>query len=108
MAADALKIPVNINVKKADHLQPLAFQVGRALRVMAAAGLCDMAVAVKLDNQPGLGTVEINDLIADGALPPEAKRIGAQEVKPEMAFLRRHGLAESISLIVKIGIKSPA
>ena len=108
MAADAIKISVNINVKKADHLQPLALQVGRALRIMAAAGLCDVAVAVKLDNQPGLGTVEINDVIADWALSPEAKRIGAQEVKPEMAFLRRHGLAKSISLIVEIGIVSPA
>ena len=78
MPADALEVPVNLIVEKADHLQAEAFQISLPSRVMAAAGVRDMTVAVKLNDQPGRGAVEVNDIIADGALPPEADRAGAE------------------------------
>ena len=103
VTADALEVPVNLIVEKADHLQALAFKVSLPPRVMAAAGVRDMTVAIKLNDQPGRGAVEVNDIIADGALPPEADRAGAEEVVPEVLLLRRHRPAESTGLLAELG-----
>jgi hypothetical protein len=102
MPADAVEVIPDVAIKEADHFQTLTFQVCGAAGVVAAACLGLMDAAVKLDNQPGLWTVEINDVLADWSLPPEAQRVGTQEIVPEMIFLRSHGPAKDAGLITKV------
>jgi hypothetical protein len=97
--ADAVKVLPDIIIEEADHLQAQAFQVCGALGIMAPDFPGVVALTVKLDNQTRLRTVEVNDVLADWPLPPEADRVGTQEIIPEMLFLPCHGPAKGAGLI---------
>jgi len=80
----------HILIPKTQDPNPLFIQVNRPLRVVFY--LFRMLKSVYFDDQPGLRCVEINNIRANGMLPPEGciSHLLSPQPYPQLQLRRRH------------------
>jgi len=87
LRTDTFKIPVNIVIGKAKHLQTVSAQYLASFFIVTLALFCIMLRPIDFDDQTSLRTVKVYDERLNDPLLVELYRVSAQILIPELAFL---------------------
>ena len=89
-----LELLEHIPAPNAQHAKAILRQLPRPKRIMLPRFLAAMHLAIELDDEPCVVADEIDNIWPDGSLPLEARRVVVEEIIPEMALGRSHGVAK--------------
>ena len=92
--ADFVKMPIDIQIAKADNFKTVFFQFVCSYAVIKGLLWIIMPAAIQFDNQFGLKAVKVGYKVANTFLTLETYRVGFQKTVPEFPFPRRHVFAE--------------
>lgn len=92
--AYALKMLHHIQIGKPQHSDSEAFQIFRALCIVQLSRRFIMLATVQLYRQTCRIAIKIQNITSYNLLPYKARRISAQKIISQMAFLPRHAFSQ--------------